>query len=93
MSIFLDWDDEPSSLSFYPYIEDGDLIIDATLDGNECAPVRLKLAQLFQDFIDYRKERFSSAIGSSFREEVAELVAELRTIAREMEVELNGTRI
>lgn len=92
MSLLDIFDDEPTSLSIYPYVEDGDLIVESNLNGQECAPVRLRIAQLFQDFIDYRKERFSSSIASGFKEEVMEMVAELRTIAREMEVELNGNR-
>ena len=78
-------------LEIYPFIEDGDLVIDTKLDGNECPPVRHKLSQVFADFLDYRRMMYSSEINHNARPEVVETIALLRYIAREMEIEIDGT--
>lgn len=78
-------------LEIYPFIEDGDLIIDTKLDGVDCPPVRQKLTQVFEDFMDYRRMMHSSEINHNWRPEVVETIALLRYIAREMEIEIDGT--
>lgn len=78
-------------LEIYPFVEDGDLVIDTKLDGAECPPVRQKLSQVFADFMDYRRSLHSSEINPNWRAEVVETIALLRYIAREMEIEIDGT--
>lgn len=80
-----------TSLQMYPFIDDGDLVIESTLDGVECSPVQLKLEQLFTDFLDYRRLRYESSIAPGYRQEVVELIATLRMIAREMEIDVDGS--
>ena len=80
-----------TNLQMFPYIDDGDLIIDSTLDGVECNPARLKLEQLFTDFLDYRRLRYESSIAPGYRQEVVEMIATLRMIAREMEIDVDGS--
>lgn len=72
-----------------PYIEDGDLVIESSINGAECSPVSMKLEQLFAEFLDYRRMRYESRISPNYREEVLNMVATLRTIAREMEMEID----
>lgn len=78
-------------LNIYPFVEDGDLVIETKLDQQDCPQVRLKLSQLFSDFIDYRRMMHSSEINPNWRPEVVETVALLRYIAREMEIEIDGS--
>lgn len=79
------------SVELFPYFEDGDLVIDSSINGVESNPARLQLAQLFTDFLDYRRVRHESTIAPPFRGEVMETIALLRSIAREMEIELDGS--
>lgn len=78
-------------LGIYPYVEDGDLVIDSTLNGEELKPLSLKLSQLFTDFLEYRRAYNTSDIHPNHRQEVVEAIALLRHIAREMEIEIDGT--
>lgn len=77
-------------LQIYPFVEDGDLIIDSTLNGEELKPLSIKLSQLFTDFLEYRRAYNTSDIHPNHRQEVVETIALLRHIAREMEVEIDG---
>lgn len=78
-------------LEVYPYVEDGDLVIDSTFGGEECPQLRIKLSQLFSDYMDYRRMMHSSEINHNWRPEILETIALLRYIAREMEVEIDGS--
>lgn len=78
-------------LQIYPFVEDGDLVIDSSLNGEELKPVKLKLSQLFTDFLEYRRSYNTSDIHPNDRQEVVETIALLRHIARELEVEIDGT--
>jgi hypothetical protein len=80
-----------TQLQMYPYIDEGDLVIESSLDGVDCSPARQKLEMLFSDFLDYRRLRYESTIAPGYRQEVVEMIATLRTIAREMEVEVDGS--
>lgn len=82
---------ERMKFNIYPYIEDGDLVIETSLEDSDLEPVRLKLEQLFTDFLEYRREMFSSELSHHHRPEVVDTIALLRHIAREMEVEIDGT--
>ena len=77
-------------LQIYPFVEDGDLVIDTTLNGEELKPVQIKLSQLFTDFIEYRRVFNTTDIHPNDRQEVVETIALLRHIARELEVEIDG---
>ena len=79
------------NLNIYPYVEDGDLVIETSLGDDELEPVRIKLSQLFTDFLEYRREMYSSDLSHHFRPEVVDTIALLRYIAREMEVEIDGS--
>lgn len=78
-------------LGIYPYVDEGDLVIESTFNGEDLKPLKIKLSQLFTDFLDYRRLMYSSEISPNFRPEVVETIALLRHIAREMEVEIDGT--
>lgn len=78
-------------VELFPFFEEGDVVIDSSLNGIECASVRLQLAQLFTDFLDYRRVRHESTIAPVFKSEVMDAIALLRSIAREMEIELDGS--
>lgn len=79
------------NVELFPYFEEGDLIIDCAVNGVECRAVRLQLAQLFTDYLDYHRVRHESTIAPVFRKDVMETIALLRSIAREMEIELDGS--
>lgn len=79
------------NLEIYPFVEDGDLVIDTRFDGQDCPPVRQKLSQVFADFMDYRRTLHSSDINHNMRPEIVETIALLRYIAREMEIEIDGS--
>lgn len=78
-------------IEMYPYIDEGQLIIDTSLDGQACNPVKTKLEVLFDDFMDYRRDRFGSDIDSRYRTEIIEMISTLRNIAREMEKDIDAT--
>lgn len=80
---------EVRTFQINPYIEEGDLVIESSINGIECKPVSLKVEQLFADFLDWRRERYESRIAPGYRQEVFEMIAILRTIAREMELEID----
>lgn len=80
---------EVRSFQLAPYIEDGDLVIESSINGNPCSPVSMKVEQLFAEFLDWRRERYESKIAPGYRQEVFEMIATLRTIAREMELEID----
>lgn len=77
-------------LEFYPYIDEGDLVIDSRIDGEPCNTIRTKLEVLFDDYLDYRREMYSADIRPEYRLEVREMVGVLRNIAREMEIEIDA---
>ena len=81
----------PPNLEMFPYFDEGDLIIDSSINGVACNPARLQLTQLFTDYLDYRRLRYESTIAPPFRSDVIETIALLRSIAREMEIELGTT--
>lgn len=79
------------SVELFPYFDEGDVVIDSSINGVASNPARLQLAQLFTDYLDYRRVRHESTIAPPFRGEVMETIALLRSIAREMEIELDGS--
>lgn len=75
-----------------PYIENGDLIVELAVDGQEVAPIGQKLEQVFEEYLDYRRNKNDSGLNPEFREETINLIATLRYIASELEKETDGLR-
>lgn len=75
-----------------PYVQDGELVVEIAIDGVEVSPIAQKLEQVFEEFLDYRRNKNDSGLNPEYREEVVNMVATLRSIARELEIETDGLR-
>ena len=75
-----------------PYIEQGELVVEIAIEGIEVTPIAQRLEQVFEEFLDYRRNPNDSGLNPQYREEVVNMVATLRTIARELEIETDGLR-
>ena len=83
---------EIKHIHIMPYIENGELVVDLAVDGQEIAPVAQKLEQVFEEYMDYRRNKNDSSLDPQYREETVNLVATLRYIAQQLEVETDGMR-
>ena len=83
---------EIKQIHIMPYIENGELVVDLAVDGQEIAPVAQKLEQVFEEYMDYRRNKNDSSLDPQYREETVNLIATLRYIAQQLEVETDGMR-
>lgn len=83
---------EIKHIHIMPYIENGELVVDLAVDGQEIAPVAQKLEQVFEEYMDYRRNKNDSGLDPQYREETVNLIATLRYIAQQLEVETDGMR-
>ena len=83
---------EIKHIHIMPYIENGELVVDLAVDGQEIAPVAQKLEQVFEEYMDYRRNKNDSSLDPQYREETVNLIATLRYIAQQLEVETDGMR-
>lgn len=75
--------------SVYPYVDNGNLILDIYTIGDKEFSRSVPLTVLFNDFIEYRRNPLEKAVTHpEERNEVVEAVALLRFIARELEKEV-----
>ncbi len=81
-----------STIKIMPYVDDGDLVVELLVDGQEVTPVVQTLDQIFEEFLDYRRSKTGSEIDPECREELVNTIAQLRTIARRLEIEVDGMR-
>ncbi len=75
-----------------PYIEEGQLVVDLNIDGIPVTPVAQKLEQIFEEYLDYRRNKNDSHLNPEYREETVNLIATLRYIASQLEIETDGLR-
>jgi hypothetical protein len=75
-----------------PFIEEGELVVDINIDGIPVTPVAQKLEQVFEEYLDYRRNKNDSNLDPQYREETVNLIATLRSIARELEIETDGLK-
>lgn len=75
-----------------PFIENGELVVDLSIDGQEVTPVAQKLEQVFEEYLDYRRRPNESSMDPQYREETVELIALLRYIATQLERETDDLR-
>lgn len=80
------------TVQILPYVENGELVVDLAIDGQEVAPVAQTLDQVFDEYLDYRRNQNDSGLDPKYREETVNLVAQLRYIARNLEIECDGLR-
>lgn len=78
-------------VELFPFIDEGQLVIDSNLNGEPNSQVKTKLEVLFDDFMDYRRDRYGSNIDNRYRLEIIEMIGTLRNIAREMEKDIDAT--
>ncbi len=83
---------EIKTIQIMPYISDGELVVELNVDGQEVVPVAQKLEQVFEEYLDHRRNQHDSRLSSEFREETVTLVATLRYIARQLELETDDLR-
>ncbi len=83
---------EIKHIQVMPYINQGELIVEIAVDGIEVNPIAQRLEQVFEEFLDYRRNKNDSGLNPEHREEVVNMVATLRTIARQLEIETDGLR-
>jgi hypothetical protein len=72
-----------------PYIEGDELIIDIQIDNTDIQPVRMPLAQLFEEYLEYNSEIFSNSIAAPNRDDAKELIGILRLAAHTLEQALS----
>jgi|688.fasta_scaffold58857_4 hypothetical protein len=75
-----------------PFVEEGELVIDINIDGVPVSPVAQRLEQVFEEYLDYRRNKHDSSLDPQYREETILLIATLRNIARELELETEGLK-
>ena len=83
---------ELKHIQVMPYLSDGELVIELAIEDIPVTPVAQKLEQVFEEFLDFRRNPHDSGLDPKYLEEVINMVATLRTIAREMETETDGIR-
>lgn len=83
---------EVKHVHIMPFIEEGELVIDINIDGNQVQPVAQKLEQVFEEYLDYRRNKHDSNLDPQYREETVNLTATLRSIARSLEIETDGLK-
>ena len=83
---------EIKTINVMPYIEDGELVVDLSVDGQQIAPIAQKLEMVFEEYLDYRRNKNDSGLDPQYREETVNLIATLRYIAQQLETETDGMR-
>lgn len=83
---------EIKHIHIMPFIENGELVVDLSVDGQEVAPVAQKLEMVFEEYLDFRRNKNDSGLDPQYREETVNLIATLRYIAQQLEVETDGMR-
>jgi hypothetical protein len=83
---------EIKHIHIMPFIENGELVVDLNIDGQEVAPVAQKLEMVFEEYLDYRRNKNDSGLDPQYREETVNLIATLRYIAQQLETETDGMR-
>jgi len=83
---------EIKHIHIMPFIENGELVVDLSVDGQEVAPVAQKLEMVFEEYLDYRRNKNDSGLDPQYREETVNLIATLRYIAQQLETETDGMR-
>ena len=83
---------EVKEIHVMPFIEDGQLVVDIAIDGQEVAPIAQKLEMVFEEYLDYRRNKNDSGLDPQYREETVNLIATLRYIAQQLETETDGMR-
>lgn len=83
---------EVKHIHIMPFIENGELVVDLNIDGQEVAPVAQKLEMVFEEYLDYRRNKHDSSLDPQYREETVNLIATLRYIAQQLEKETDDLR-
>jgi hypothetical protein len=83
---------EIKHIHIMPFIENGELVVDLSIDGQEVAPVAQKLEMVFEEYLDYRRNKNDSSLDPQYREETVNLIATLRYIAQQLERETDDLR-
>ena len=83
---------EIKHIHIMPFIENGELIVDLNIDGQDVAPVAQKLEMVFEEYLDYRRNKTDSSLDPQYREETVNLIATLRYIAQQLERETDDLR-
>jgi chromatin segregation and condensation protein Rec8/ScpA/Scc1 (kleisin family) len=68
-----------------PFIEGNELVIDLQVEDRDITPVRVPLAQLIDDYIQFNSELFGQTIAPANRDEAKELIGILRLAAHTLE--------
>lgn len=76
-------------VNIYPYIEDTSFNMDVVVNGKEEKTVSVGLTKLFREYLNFRTAVGQVKVHQNHRQEVIEMVALLRYIAKEMEVEVD----
>ncbi len=77
-----------TEIKLFPYIIGGQLVTDVIIDGEDVGVTTVDLKQLFQEYLEDRWER--DGLSPEYRQETLELVAYLRDIAKQLEIETDG---
>ena len=72
----------------YPYIINGDLVIDLNVGGDDIGVVSYPFEQVFAEYIEDRMIR--DAFDPEYKQETFELVSLLRHIAKELEKKIDN---
>lgn len=76
-------------VAIFPYIEDTTFNMDIVVNGEEYKTVSVGLNKLFREYLSFRTVVGENKINPNHRQEVVEMIACLRYIAKEMEVEVD----
>lgn len=68
-----------------PYIDQGDLVIDISVNEDPLAPARVPIIDLVSDYITYHQEMFSPSIADSNKNDALALAGLLRLCAKRIE--------
>jgi hypothetical protein len=78
-----------TEIAIYPYIEGNELILDISIGDNEdITPVRVPLAQLFDEYLEYNSVMFTKSIAPANKDDARQLIGILRLAAHTLETAL-----
>ena len=82
---------ERVEVTAYPYIINGELVIDMSVGGEDIGVITCPLEQLFAEYIEDRAMQYmDDTFDPTYKQETFELVALLRHIAKELEKQIDN---
>lgn len=83
-------DKETAEIKLFPYIINGKLVTDVIINDQEVGITETDLDVLFREYLEDRWA--GDGLSPEYREETIELIAYLRSVAKDLEIETDGMK-